>query len=592
VNRGAAFKTGLANRLPFAALFVFASFILVWLSRDSILTRAGWDPDDQLRLVQLRDFLGGQGWFDTTQYRLNPPDGAPMHWSRLVELPLAAVNILTTPWLGTAQAEMVAGTLVPLLYLGGIAFLLAQIAGKIGGRSVAIAACMLALIAPAMLIQLRPMRIDHHGAQIFCAVLGFASLYWHNVRRAGLVLGVALAVWVHISLEGAPMTLAFFLLLGWRWITDAGEGKRLFWSLASFAGSSVLLFFGTQSAGLSAAQYCDTVSPAHLWAIVAATAILLPASHRQPQSAKVRFGLTLLAGVGALALLLWQNPVCAQGAFADLDPLVRSYWYANIREGLPIWEQRLQPAVTLMMPLLAALIALTVAWRITPRDKHSGLAVAGYFLIYGSIVSALVFRTVSVATAFTIVPLAICLVAAFERYRTERRLAYRLMLVPAALMLVAPGMILGPLAAKSQKGAPTDDQTADGKSKANALCGKVGSVAALAALPKSNIAAPFNLGPAILLVTPHSVLASSHHRNRSGMRDQIDLFRLPSDQAKAIIDRRQIRYLVTCPDEAEIEQYTARAPDGLWAQIDAGRLPSWLAYGGTLGKGLMVWEVR
>jgi hypothetical protein len=177
----------LRRHWPLIALWLFASIILIWLSRETILTRAGWDPDDQLRLVQLRDFLGGQGWFDTTQYRMNPPGGAPMHWSRLTELPLAAIIMLLSPVFGSAQAEMVAGTLVPLFYLGGVAFLLAQVAQKIGGRGVAIAACMLALIAPAMLIQLRPMRIDHHGAQIFCAALGFASLYWSDVRRAGLV---------------------------------------------------------------------------------------------------------------------------------------------------------------------------------------------------------------------------------------------------------------------------------------------------------------------------------------------------------------------------------------------------------------------
>ena len=41
------------------------------------------DPDSQLRLVQVRDLLAGQGWFDGNQYRLGV-DGVAMHWSRPV----------------------------------------------------------------------------------------------------------------------------------------------------------------------------------------------------------------------------------------------------------------------------------------------------------------------------------------------------------------------------------------------------------------------------------------------------------------------------------------------------------------------------
>ena len=56
-------------------------------------------------------------------------------------------------------------------------------------------------------------------------------------------------------------------------------------------------------------------------------------------------------------------------------------------------------------------------------------------------------------------------------------------------------------------------------------------------LPNANIVAPFDIGPAILMTTRHSVLASSHHRNAFGMRDQIDLFRSVARKSKSLIDR-------------------------------------------------------
>lgn len=47
--------------------------------------------DDAMRLVEVRDLLAGQNWFDLTQYRLNSPNGVVTHWSRLIDLPLAVL---------------------------------------------------------------------------------------------------------------------------------------------------------------------------------------------------------------------------------------------------------------------------------------------------------------------------------------------------------------------------------------------------------------------------------------------------------------------------------------------------------------------
>jgi hypothetical protein len=575
--------------LVITILWLLVSFILVQMGRAQILSLSGWDPDDQLRLVQLRDFLNGQSWFDTTQYRMNMPDGAPMHWSRLVELPLAAIVLALAPILGAARAEMVAGTLVPLLCLGGIGFMLAHIAQRIGGRAAGIAAMLLTLMAPALLIQLRPMRIDHHGWQIFCAVASLSTLFWADRRKAGLALGAALAVWIHISLEGAPMTAAFFLLLGWRWIVDLAEGRRLFWTLCSFAAASLALFFGTQSAGFAATQYCDTVSPAHIWAILAAVGLLLPAIHWQPPKRWMRVAAAGSAGGVALALLLWLAPSCAKGAFGDLDPVVRDYWYAKISEGLPAWYQEPQVAITLLAPLLAGLVALGFAWRFVDRAHRPMLGQLGFFLIYASLLSLLVFRTVSVATAFTIVPVALCLAAAFQRYRTEPVLARRLLIALGSVCLLISGVMAGAIAAQFSPQPDRAEVKATAKSE---LCESVASTKALAALPRADIVAPFDMSPAILMTTKHSVLASSHHRNAKGMRDQIDIFRLPPDQSRAIIMRRGIDYIVTCPGEGEMANYAAKNPDGLWAGLAKGDVPDWLEYRGKMGKGLMVWAVK
>ena len=50
-----------ADRFPFGPAILIGiavSLFLIWSGWAQISTRSGWDPDDQLRLVQLRDFLG------------------------------------------------------------------------------------------------------------------------------------------------------------------------------------------------------------------------------------------------------------------------------------------------------------------------------------------------------------------------------------------------------------------------------------------------------------------------------------------------------------------------------------------------------
>src|SRR3569623_2707823 len=70
------------------------------------------DPDDMMRLQQIRDWLGGQRFADLTQYRLGYA-GTPMHWSRLPDLvPAAIIWSLEGPF-GRHTAELAAVILWP-----------------------------------------------------------------------------------------------------------------------------------------------------------------------------------------------------------------------------------------------------------------------------------------------------------------------------------------------------------------------------------------------------------------------------------------------------------------------------------------------
>ncbi|MEO1487879.1 MAG: hypothetical protein AAFR88_00365 [Pseudomonadota bacterium] len=111
------------------------SALLVVVNWGSITQMRFPDPDDTMRLIQVRDLLGGQGWFDVSQYRADAPGGGvPMHWSRLVDLPLALIMLVLTPFLGAANAELAALVITPLLVLGVAMLLAARITWRLIGE--------------------------------------------------------------------------------------------------------------------------------------------------------------------------------------------------------------------------------------------------------------------------------------------------------------------------------------------------------------------------------------------------------------------------------------------------------------------------
>ena len=201
--------------------------ILLLLARNDFSPLAFRDPDDAMRLQQVRDWIGGQPFWDISQHRVSPPVGGPMHWSRLVDMPIAALILLLRPLLGASLAELVACAVVPLLLLGSLTAALFVAARRIGEDRLALLAVALLLTSPTILVQLRPLRIDHHGWQIIMAAVALAGALDPHGRRGGIVAGLALALWLQISSEGLPYAALFGALFAARQWFDRDETPRL-----------------------------------------------------------------------------------------------------------------------------------------------------------------------------------------------------------------------------------------------------------------------------------------------------------------------------------------------------------------------------
>ncbi len=562
--------------------------MLILVNRGQIVTGIGWDPDDQLRMVQLRDWLGGQSWFDTTQYRVGEPDSQPMHWPRWIELPLAAVVLFLKPIFGVAAAETAAMVIVPLLTLGIAMWLVAKISEQVFDRKIALLAAALTATAVAVVAQIRPMRVDHHGWQIVLALTALWTIFWPDKRKGGLALGATLAFWLSISLEGLPLSVAFVILLTLRWLFQTAEGVRLFWTLLSFLLSSFILYLAAHGGFDILINYCDALSPAHLMACAAGAAIILPAIKFLPPSIALRIASVVVAGGTALALFHTHAPQCVGGAFTTMDPLVREYWLVNVLEGLPIWYQKWKTVVTLLGgSIVVGLGSLIYIWRVRPDGiDRSKLFVLGYAFLWALVLSLFVQRATAVAAAFALPFMAWAVHQAFVKARSLKYPVSRILATAAVVCLVLPG----PLAIGLFNLVAADDQIPE-KMADGASCGDDDSLAQLNALPRSNIVAPFDFGPRILLLTPHNVLATSHHRNDKAMSDQIRIFTSAPDVARRLLDMHNIRFIVACDAEAELDSYARTHPDGLWAQLANGYNPAWLQPVHFRDSGLKLWRM-
>lgn len=554
--------------LLFAAVLVFSNLA-------AIASFDFRDPDDQLRLVQVRDLLAGQSWFDLHQYRVDAAHGGvAMHWSRIVDVPIAASIVLLQPLLGQMRAEQATLILIPMLTLLAIMASIGWMASRTLASRERIFALLAVVFAAPVIVQVMPLRIDHHGWQIALAVVSVAAFLDLNQRRGGLLSGAALATWMAISLEGLPFSAALVGVLALWAIVDQAMTRRLVATMQGLATATAALFLGTR--GLAdLAEHCDAISPVHV-AIFAwgALAIGVPATLR-PKSRLALFGGLLLAGAGAIALLAAGAPQCARGSFDMIDPVVRSYWYDNVLEGKPLWKGG---AVVFAQYLIPALIGL---WSAVTLVRRSEGQLRRWWIFYAimlgcaTAISLAVVRSAAISGALATLPLGFRLASWLDGLKRPANPFLRAgeLLGTAALVFCALIPAVPILAVQKMLG---NGIAANAEKAGQLACATRYAASTLDALPPGDILAPLDFGPDVIFNSNRRVLATGHHRGARALRDLIDAFTGSPQRARAIMDRNALRYLMICPGAPEIQIYRNREPNGFGAQLLAGKVPAWL----------------
>lgn len=343
-------------------VWLAASALLLLIGLPRMLNFAPNDPDDYMRLLQVRDWLAGQSWFDVRQYRMNPPSGADMHWSRLVDLPIAAFLVGFRLFLAERPAEIAAMTAVPLLELFVAMALMRRLLRELGqSEATAIVAMAMLPVFPLLTSEFLPMRIDHHEWQAIAA-LACAWLMVRGGTRAAIGAGLVAAAWQTVSLEGLPLAVGLTGLFAARyWLWGRREHEAF---LAALALGAPLLYFATRPVSGFPVAHCDMLSWPHFLsftaaALLAATARMLPGQDRASGRLLSLVPITLAAGAAIVIPL----GVCAVDPFAGLDPVLKHYWLDNIVEGQPITRQLPSVMAMLLWTIGVIVVGARLAFR-------------------------------------------------------------------------------------------------------------------------------------------------------------------------------------------------------------------------------------
>jgi hypothetical protein len=530
------------------------------------------DTDDAMRLVEVREFLAGHGWFDLHMSRVQPPAGYDPHWSRLIDAGLAGTFILFHQVFDTAFAERLMRATWPLLWLAPAMIGAAAIAWRLAGREAALIVLLFAVIGLPALQQFKPGRIDHHNVQIAIALLTVAATVWSDQRRwcaaaAGALTGLGLA----IGFEGMPFLVLCAGAMALRYVHDAESDRALRSYGVAVAASTVIAFFVSVAPAHWTHSACDAIAINSTAAVVVGGLGLALISRCGAASPWTRAGLLAAVTLGAALVFVLAEPRCLGGPYAMVDTAVKPIWLAHVREMQPLLGVFSDnPSVglgLLSFPAVGVIATAVLAWR-GPWRSDVGFLVAGAALLlaFAMMFAAVKAYAYAVWLAMPLVAiLALRLCEALRLHALVPRFVAGLLLAPAVL---SAGIITIADAAGLNRTVPNDP--------ARDTCFSSASYAPLAALPAGLVATDLDYGPFVLALTPHAVVAAPYHRLSTGITAAQEIFAAPPDKAHRIIDGLHADYVVTCGARGPVGLTETQKTASLWGRLRAGDVPDWL----------------
>ena len=554
-------------------LLALAAYVSMWVATGSIhLSQSLGDTDDATRLVQVREFLAGASWFDTTLARFGGPHPLLSHWSRLIDLPLATLLATLSLFMPDAMAETAVRAIWPLTLLAALLWVLARTAEERAGRIAGLFALLLTIWCFSGVVQFSAGRIDHHNAMNLAAVSGIIFLAGSFAnpllgRRAGAFLGLGMAV----GYEALPIT-AFALAAAGLFAAWTGRGREgVGRAVISFAAILAVAFIATTAPSRWLDVRCDALSlNVVALAIVAGGGLASVLRFHDALTLGQRLIALAATGGAGLALFGALEPACLAGPFGQVEPAVYPIWLSLVMESMSfIWLFKTVPATALAIGLhvVAGLVAAAIVLR---KDRDD--AALFYFSVFLAtvILSIWQVKLIAYVSLLAILPLAIA-ISRLEGIPDVSRATVRACFI--AVLNQFTLLLISTFAVDSNTAAA---EAFRNDSKVKQDCVATGSISALAALPKGLVIADVDMGPFIVALSPHDVLAAPYHRLDKAIIESHAILIAPPAEAERRLRALGATYVVTCAMKRTPEQ-DAKLPAGALQPLLAdGKPPAFL----------------
>lgn len=557
--------------LTVAAWLLFCAWF-VYTRWSGILAFGLGDTDDNMRMMQVRALLGGQDWFDLRQYRLNPPFGANIHWSRFVDLPLAAIILLLRPFTGGADAERIAAAVAPMLPYLVLLFGVALTARRLIDPRAFLLPILAMIVAGLTNSMFMPERLDHHGWQLALLSVSIAGLADPKRVRGGVTLGVSTALSLAIGLEMVIYLAIAGAAVVLFWVADADQRRRAL-AYAVSLGGGVAFAFLVFASYANRLAVCDALSPVWLSDALLGSALLVLLAILSPADWRVRLALAAGAGVAVAAFHAAAWPQCLS-RLEGVSPEVYDLWLSKVREARPVYRHGWQVA-TLILALPVTGIAgwALLAWRnMANWDLLRRTVAAALPVVVATVLLFWQTRTGPAAQMLAVVgstAIVWILAPIVDRARGPLR---TLGVVAAALIgfgaLVPFAMKLAPARTLSAREIEVE--------RANRLCNFIGSYRPIAQVPKGRVFTFVDYAPRLITLTHHDSVMGPYHRNGEQIADAMKAFRGSAEQARQIFAKYKSDYLLTCPNSSTTTIFLSEAPKGFYSQLSRGQVPDWL----------------
>lgn len=596
-SRAGTLLLGLALTLALGVAIVPTFFVT-----EAQLATGEWfaGVDTYMRVLRVREWLSADGWpgawYETFSARSNAPYGEVQHWTRPMDMALVALAAPFMPFVGLEKALYLAG-----FFISPVLMMLALWAFLWGTRRLLDARGQIILV---VLFTFQPVthyyfvaaRPDHHSMILLCfaCVVAFLARFatdpkaeTRTVTWAGVVAG--LGMWV--SVESLTIVLFALLALGLVWLFSGRdlwlEALRRFTQACALTAALALMAERPPAEWLTSETF-DRLSTAQV-SLLALIALGVEAIRRS----RVRFGdgggvrlaTSVLSATAAAAVMAGLFPDFFKGPFgAAMDPRLDALWLSKVNEFQPLLgtdKNTLVELIFMFGPMAWGMLWAFSAWRSPTRAPHipALVTVLGVSMALFAPLTILQARWGGYMGVAVVIPWALLLTRLldwrggplFGPAPGTPALRTPLFLLVAIGHIALSGMVTAVTSAGDES-AEDKPQKCQWRKIAPYL-----NSAQFAGGEPQTLLNYIHTGPEIIYRTPHRVVGTPYHRNTQGLLDTFTVLGgTDLAEARAILRKRGVDFVVLCVDSVEEDMMLAFEGDTVMRRIIENRAPAWL----------------